>query len=327
MLQASIERVIQLDGSYTLAGLNGRATVLATATNEVVLVRADGLRRAWSTDSQILGCALSEDDRVAILETRPTAEGRWPTCIRIATIESDAEIRLDAHLPDDLVFHYGTGGAITWADERSVWIAGSDEGSKGLWVGRLDLDSRAVHGSSFRDPYAESWMRFAPGATRRRVSFDLDAGQHGGWPHVATIGERVVVERLAPSAHTVGHFETDDGAVVVLDGYDVVRWSADRAARDALALDVSSFPIALAPAPGGRAIVQCQRGEIIAIDVRAMQAIGPVSLGMPVRSESPLVARSGRFVSELAVERGSSTTRLALWSLPDDVVDATAPSR
>lgn len=253
---AHVTRRVRLEGRWGVVAMNRRGTVLARSEGQLAVVRADGSSRVWPTDGRVLSCALSDADRVAALVTYPSPSERWPAWIRIVSADASTEVRLDANVTGSLGFQHGTDGAIAWADDGSLWLAGSDDTSGDLWIGRVDLDPWAVCGCAFLGPRAEPQIVFAPGATRARCSFELDAQQDGGWAYVATIDAKAQVAQLVPGDWVTSHLETEDGGVVALDGGTLVRWSADRTTRHELQLDEGRFPVLVIPASGDRAVIE-----------------------------------------------------------------------
>jgi hypothetical protein len=198
--RAIVVNTVELADGYRLDTMNRAGIVVATAWCTSAVVRPDGLSRIWDTCKPYdrrLSVSVSDRGRVALLDTYPNELGAWPTKLRFASLESDEDRVVDANATGSLRFDYGTRGIVSWADEDTIWLGAADDSETGLWIGRLSLESGMTCGASFEDPYAESEFSIHRPPTAQRCSFNVHAGQHGGWAFEAQIADNLVKSREA----------------------------------------------------------------------------------------------------------------------------------
>lgn len=315
-LEARVARRMSVPGRRRVVGASD-AAILLTDFASAVLVDPDGASEVIATDErQLISAALGDDGRVALLEAQPS-EGRWPAQVRIVDPRTGGEQTWDADVTGSLEVGTGTGGALAWDGPSALWLAGLDDASEELWVGRIDAETgELITQGTFPDPYVESAVRFGAVA-RGRAHLEVDAGQHGGWVFVAEPGPgaQLSVRSRVPSDKVNAHLEigADLLGLEVFGPPKLVRWRGPE--RVELELPGTGFPLYLISLDAGRVMVLDDRGEALLVDSDRMAAVG--RLRVPGHTDGGQELTGAAMGSRWVTARyGDGETELALWTLP-----------
>ncbi len=273
----------------------------------------------------VLSADIDAEGRVALLETYPRA-GRWAARIRV--LEPRGEERaFEAAVVDGLVFDCGTGGALMWAGDDALWLAAAMGDETGLWVGLIDARDGVVRAAGvFQDPYAESEVRLRAAADRSSCFVLVSAGQHGGWIFAAKptgkAGE-LDVRQLIPGDLAYDLCVLDDGALVVLEDFDLVKRAPDgrELLRSPLAEQIEGYPGSVDVTPYGL-LVWTDELSLVLVEPSSLHVIGAVPLPSvePGNDLGATLTRDGRFASVIhrGVRPSHERTKLVLWELEDE---------